>query len=138
MFCLGQLPASDQTRIKFELRRAENEPAEGLVEYALESPNHKIYLHKEAFITNKDVLNALVVIDEHTGHFNIEITFTKEGAERIAQITEQHIGKPIAVLFDNRVVTAPIVNSRVSDTAIISGQFSKAEAERIASGIKNQ
>ena len=49
--------------------------------------------------------------------------------------TQGHIGKPIAILVDGQVVTAPTVRAAISTTGVISGDFTKAEADRIAAGI---
>lgn len=49
--------------------------------------------------------------------------------------TANHIGRPVASLIDGAVVAAPLLKARISESAVISGAFSRAEAERIADGI---
>jgi SecD/SecF fusion protein len=46
-----------------------------------------------------------------------------------------HIGKPVAIIIDGRVVMAPVVRSPIGDSALVTGHFTKAEAERIVHGI---
>jgi preprotein translocase subunit SecD len=41
----------------------------------------------------------------------------------------------MAVLIDGAVVMAPVVRSPITDSAVITGNFTQAEAERIADGI---
>jgi preprotein translocase subunit SecD len=41
----------------------------------------------------------------------------------------------MAVLVDGRVVMAPVVRSPISGSAVITGNFTRADAERIAEGI---
>ena len=53
-------------RVEFELRFAELEPADGLVEVTFE--NSKYYLHKKAFITNKDILDAQAIEEYVKGY----------------------------------------------------------------------
>jgi len=50
--------------------------------------------------------------------------------------TATHIGKPMAVLIDGDVVAAPIVKSPFGQSAVISGDYTRSEAERIARGIR--
>jgi preprotein translocase subunit SecD len=50
--------------------------------------------------------------------------------------TAMHLGRPVAILIDGRVVMAPLVRSPVSESAVITGDFTRAEAERIADGMK--
>jgi preprotein translocase subunit SecD len=41
----------------------------------------------------------------------------------------------VAILIDGEVVLAPIVRSAIGDEAMITGDSTQAEAERIAAGI---
>jgi len=51
------------------------------------------------------------------------------------QATANHIGKPVAVLIDGEVVTAPVLRGPISTLGLISGDYTRAEANRIVSGI---
>jgi hypothetical protein len=46
-----------------------------------------------------------------------------------------HLGKPVAILIDGSVVIAPTVKSAIGAAAIISGDYTQADAQRIAAGI---
>ena len=132
----GQL---DRTRVKLEFRLAEDKPAEGLTEAMMGRPGVKVYLHKEAIITNNDIIKARVVKDKDERTFSIEVFFTKEGAEKIARATEGHVGKLLAIVIDERVVSAYVVKERLSsDKARIFLEVTKAAAERIARGINRR
>ena len=48
--------------------------------------------------------------------------------------TQGHIGQPLAILLDGDVALAPVVRAPIT-TAVMSGGFTRAEAERIASGL---
>jgi preprotein translocase subunit SecD len=63
------------------------------------------------------------------------VHFLQAGAERMRQATANHLGRPVAILIDGKVVTAPVVRSLISDAAMITGDYSREEAERIADGI---
>ena len=124
--------------VKLELRLAEPEPQEGLTEALIPGGNKKIYLHEEVIIANKDIVEARAVKDDTLGVFQIEVTFTEEGARRVEKITEENLGKYMAILFDGRIISAPLVQSKISDKAVISGHFTEEEAERIANGINSK
>jgi preprotein translocase subunit SecD len=122
---------------KLELRRAETKPAEGLTEAKVVGSDQKVYLRKEAEVTEKDVTQAQAV--EHKGTFVIEIVLTKEGQKKLAKLTEEHVDKPLAILVDGKVIAAPVVRDKVpGEKAIITGNFTKEEAEKIAKGIKDK
>jgi preprotein translocase subunit SecD len=67
--------------------------------------------------------------------FGVSVQFLQAGAERMKQATAIHVGRPVAILIDGAVVMAPVVRSPIGDSAVISGNFTQAEAERIAEGI---
>jgi preprotein translocase subunit SecD len=63
------------------------------------------------------------------------VQFLQGGAERMQQATATHVGRPMAILIDGTVVMAAVVRSAISDSAVITGNFTQAEAERIADGL---
>jgi preprotein translocase subunit SecD len=136
--CVGQALAdepSGQPRVKVELRRAENKPAEGLIEATVANSKDKIYLHKTADATNEDISD--VRVDTLNNPATVIIVFTKEGAKKMAKLSEDHKGKPLAFLADGIVLTAPTVKAAFRDQAIIK-LSSKEEAGRIVKGIKGK
>ena len=48
------------------------------------------------------------------------------------------IVRPVALLIDGYVVVAPTVRSEVGDAARLSGDYTRAEAERIVRGVTLQ
>ena len=120
--------------VRFEVHLAEETFAPGLREVAVDA-NRKIYLHQETVITNSDIADAKVVPGSKDDEFWVAVTFRAEGAERMRRATQDHLGKPVAILIDGAVVMAPTVRSAVGAEATISGAYTKAEAERIATGM---
>lgn len=57
------------------------------------------------------------------------------GAEKMQAATAKHIGKPMAVLLDGQVIMAPVVRSPISTSAVITGNFTRSEAEKVVNGI---
>jgi preprotein translocase subunit SecD len=117
-----------------EVRLAETEPATGLNAATVLNSDSKIYLHDERVITNNDVVQAQVV--EGRGRFSIAITLTPGGAARMATATSTHVGKPLAIIVNGDVVAAPTVRGQIGNEAVINGDFTRVEAERIAAGLR--
>ncbi len=68
----------------------------------------------------------------------ISLRFDEEGTALFAQATKENIGKPIAIILDNEVISAPIVNAEITDgNAMITGSFTPEEAERTANLIRS-
>jgi preprotein translocase subunit SecD len=121
--------------IRFEVRLAEESPAPGLTEATRPGSDRQIYLHPDTVVDNGDILQARVTRSE-TGRFGVALTFTADGAAKLLRATEGHVGRPLALLLDGQVVAVPVVRSPMSESAEISGRYSRAEAERIATGVQ--
>jgi hypothetical protein len=120
--------------VRFEVRLAEDRPIPGLVVGQVADPGRIIYLHPEIVVNNDDIAQSWVLQDG-PDRFGVSVQFLPAGAERIRQATAAHVGRPMAILIDGVVVMAPVVRSPIGDSAVISGNFTQAEAERIVDGI---
>ena len=118
--------------VRFEARLAEQIPGPGLREVSLPG---SIYLHQETIVSNSDIARAEVVQGTGVSRFNISVTFTAEGAAKMLKATQGHLGRPVAILLDGDVVMAPVVKSPISGSAMITGNYTRTEAERIVNGI---
>jgi preprotein translocase subunit SecD len=68
-------------------------------------------------------------------HFGVGVEFNAAGAEKLRRATAGHIGGPVAILIDGGVMAVPVLRAPISNSALISGDFTKAEAERIVNGV---
>lgn len=67
----------------------------------------------------------------------VSLTLTDEGKEKFAEVTAANVGKPIAIVYDNEVLSAPNVNEAITGgQAQISGMASVEEAQNLASYIR--
>jgi SecD-like export protein len=123
-----------QAAVRFEVRLAETQPVPGLIVARVADSRRVIYLHPEMIVTNDDIAQAAVVQDG-LDRFGVSVELLQSGAQRMQQATANHIGRPVAVLIDSEVVTAPVVRSAISNSAWITGNYTQAAAERIANGI---
>lgn len=121
--------------VRFEVRLAETQPGAGLHEVRVSGSDRSIYLHDEVVVTNADIERCTAVSGSDASRYNIGVEFNAAGAEKMRQATLAHEGRPIAVLIDGEVVMAPVLRSPVARSAVISGDYTKAEAERIINGI---
>ena len=122
-----------QAAVRFEVRLAEIAFAQGL--QPAQVGDTTIYLHEEAVVTNDDVASASVVPRADGSHFDVSVSFTAGGAEKMRHATAEHLGRPLAILIDGEPVMAPTVKSVIGDAALITGNFTRAQAERIANGV---
>jgi preprotein translocase subunit SecD len=62
----------------------------------------------------------------------ISITLDAAGGEAMGKLTAANLGKLLAIVYQDRVISAPVIQSRVADRVQIAGNFEPAEAERLA------
>jgi preprotein translocase subunit SecD len=127
--------ATLQAAVRLEVRLAENSPAAGLQETRVSGSGNVVYLHPEVIVSNGDIARTRVVPGNGPARFGVAVVFTEAGSERMRQATASHIGKPLAIIIDGEIAAIPILRSPISDSALISGDFTKTEAERIANGM---
>ncbi len=90
-------------------------------------------LYKPTDLTGADLKSARVSYDNTTGKPVVSIVFTQEGGEKFAKLTEANVGKPLPILLDNQLVTAPIVQDKITGgQAQISGDFTNEAAQNLA------
>jgi preprotein translocase subunit SecD len=94
-----------------------------------------VYLHNEVVVSNGDIASARAVPDPAPPKFRVDVQFTASGTNKMRATTAAHIGKPVALLLDGEVVLAPTLRSPISNTAVITGNFSQETAETIAKGV---
>jgi len=92
----------------------------------------KAYLvKKEALLTGGAIKDARVEIGQW-GEPYVALDFTREGAEKFAEITGRHVGERLAIVLDNVVKSAPVIKTRITGgKAVIEGNFSMEEANEL-------
>ena len=62
----------------------------------------------------------------------VHIEFDREGSTKFAKITGDHIGENLAILLDDKVQSAPVINTQIRGSAIIEGNFNFQEANYLS------
>lgn len=122
--------------IRFEVRLAEDHPEAGLREARVAGSARVVYLHEEVIVGNGDIAESRVVEGDGPSRFGVAVELTAEGAEKMREATAGHVGRPVAILVDGEVVAAPMLRGPISTSAVISGDYTEAEAGRIVDGIR--
>ncbi|MEM7817176.1 MAG: hypothetical protein QXZ20_04645, partial [Candidatus Aenigmatarchaeota archaeon] len=95
--------------------------------------NTQILLFKNAVLSGSDLKESSIGFDQY-GVPNVRLRFSPEGAKKFAKITEENVGKQLAILLDGKVVSAPQIKEPIlSGEAEITGEFSLDEARALSS-----
>ncbi len=99
-----------------------------------EAEGQKLLLKKEAEMTGGAIKDASVRFDQ--AHFNepiVGLSFNDEGAKKFATLTQNNVGRRLAIMLDDKVQSAPRINEAIpSGEAVITGRFTAEEAQDLA------
>lgn len=93
----------------------------------------------ETILTGSDVKNAGATYNTESTvkDYEVQLAFTDAGTKKFADGTAANIGKPIYIIYDGKVASAPIVQSAITGgSAVINKIDSMEEAEKLAETIR--
>jgi len=89
-------------------------------------------LERNAVVTGEELVDAQPSFDQN-GHPAVSFRFNPTGARKFGDYTADNIGNPFAIVLDNEVVSAPVIQSHISGgSGIITGRFSVEESTNLA------
>jgi protein-export membrane protein SecD len=96
-----------------------------------------VYLvNKESELTNETIEDANWQISKYassTGGYEVSLNFNDEGARIFSRVTGANLQKPLAIVLDGIVQSAPIIQAKIRDgRAVITGLNSMDEARDLA------
>src|SRR5882672_5421148 len=87
-------------------------------------------VQKRSLLTGAELTRAEVSADPNSmGNWQVSIEFTSTGTRIFGEITEQNVGRRLAIVLDGTVYSAPRINERIpGGRAVITGQFTVEDA----------
>jgi preprotein translocase subunit SecD len=96
-----------------------------------------ILLKKETVLTGALLSEARVTLDTQFSTPHVSITFNPEGAKRFEEITAANVKKRLAIILDNTVYSAPVIQERIAGgNAQITGSYGMDEAKDLSIVLK--
>lgn len=94
-------------------------------------------LKKRTLLTGASLADARVQFDAQYNEPYVTITFDKKGGRAFARITGENVKKRLAIVLDNNVYSAPVIQEKISGgSARITGNFSTEEAHLLAIALR--
>ncbi len=88
-------------------------------------------LDKVPIVSGSDLKTAYMSKDEF-GRPAVGFELKSESADKFADFTSKNIGKRLAIVLEDKVVSAPVIQSRISDRGQITGNFTSDEVRDLA------
>jgi len=97
----------------------------------------KTYGKEKARLEGEAVKDASQDFDQSTSKVEVKMEMNASGAKTWSKMTEENVGKPIAIVLDNIVYSAPNVQNKIDGgSSSISGNFTTEEAQDLANILK--
>jgi preprotein translocase subunit SecD len=98
-----------------------------------------VVLAKKAVVSKSEIEEAKADVDEYLHRPIVIVTFNETGTLKFAQATEINIGKPIAIVVNKKVISMPVVHSKIAGGKLhIAGDFTKEEVKEMAERSKSK
>lgn len=88
-------------------------------------------VRKDVPVSGRDLKNARVQ-KGRVGEPVIGFSLTPEGAPKFGALTGNNVRRQLAIVLDNKVVSAPVINSRIDNDGVIEGTFTQQQAADLA------
>jgi preprotein translocase subunit SecD len=88
-------------------------------------------VRKSVPVTGTDLKNARVQ-KGRLGEPTVGFALTPDGGRKFGELTGANVKRRLAIVLDNKVVSAPVINSKIEDQGVIEGSFTTQQAADLA------
>ncbi|MBY6112961.1 protein translocase subunit SecD [Mameliella alba] len=106
--------------------------ADAMVLPAADQPETTYRLDPRPVVSGQQLTDAQATFDQN-GRPAVSFRFDASGARAFGAFTASHVGSPFAIVLDDEVLSAPVIQSHIAGgNGIITGQFSTEDSTRLA------
>ncbi|WP_372426050.1 protein translocase subunit SecD [Salinarimonas chemoclinalis] len=92
-----------------------------------------VAVERQIIVGGEDLIDAQPAFDQQTNEPVVNFRFNVSGAQRFGDATTRNVGRQLAIVLDDRVISAPRVQSPITGgSGQISGRFSVQEANDLS------
>ncbi len=93
----------------------------------------KLPVEKQVMVQGEDLTDAQPGFNSRTGEPVVNFRFNIRGGQKFGQVTWANVGRPFAIVLDNKVISAPrILGPITGGSGQISGHFTVEQANNLA------
>lgn len=97
-----------------------------------DEPGMFYIIEQTPVVSGEDLVDAQPAFDQN-GRPAVNFRFNPSGARKFGDYTAQNIGQPFAIVLDDEVISAPVIQSAIpGGSGIITGNFSVEESTDLA------
>ena len=100
-------------------------------------PDKFIWVRKTVEMKGKSVKNAFAALYPGSLNHHIVVELHSEFGEQMRKLTKANIGRPMAIIMDGEVLSAPTINGEFGSNFEVTGGFDEVEARELSSALMN-
>ncbi len=99
------------------------------------APAEVYIMSRTPVVTGRDLRDASPQQDQN-GRWETRFVLTQDAAKRFERFTAANIGKPLAIVLDKNVLSAPTIRDKISDNGVITGIGTHDDAADLALNLR--
>ena len=78
----------------------------------LDDGKGQLRVNKRVMVSGDNLVNAIPKFDSNSNQATVSFTLDRVGAKRFGKVTSQNVGKRLAIILDNKIISAPQFRNR--------------------------
>ncbi len=96
-------------------------------------PSYYYVVRQDSRLTGDNLVDAQQSYNAQQNQVIVSFQLDSQGSRKFADLTRENVGKPFAMVLDNKVISAPVINEEISGgRGQISGNFTIQSANDLA------
>ena len=93
----------------------------------------EVIVNKKIIMSGENLVDAQPRVDNQSNNPMVAFTLDRYGAQKFGKVTTNNIGKRLAIVLDNKIISAPVIRESITGgSGTISGNFSFQEVTDLA------
>lgn len=123
----------DQNVGAFEVVNGRRMPSGSRLVYTDTEPAVPYLIMRRAMVSGESLVDASIGFDQQTGSPEVNFRFDSVGAKKFGEVTRANVGRPFAIVLDDKVISAPVIQTAILGGAgRITGSFTVQGANDLA------
>ena len=98
-----------------------------------ENSDDQLNISKRVIVSGDNLINAQPTLDRQVNRAVVSFTFDRSGSKKFARATSNSVGKRMAIILDNKIISAPVIKEPIlGGNGQISGDFTFQSATDLA------
>ena len=99
----------------------------------LDDGKGQLRVNKRVMVSGDNLVNAIPKFDSNSNQATVSFTLDRVGAKRFGKVTSQNVGKRLAIILDNKIISAPTIQEPIlGGNGQITGNFTFQSATDLA------